>query len=196
MDDDRDHKSKKDHEGNALWQAVMRTVRPLKGAEKIAERAAGPTPELSPRRPDSRHGLAPGPDLSRLPLLVPGLAAPQGAADEAAPGGIDRRTADRLRRGKLPIEGVLDLHGLRQDEAQVQLTDFLTRAHRSGRRCVLVITGKGQRGDTAHEGGILRRMLPVWLARAPLADKILLHSPAQPKDGGSGAFYILLRRQR
>lgn len=196
MQDDRDNRPKDDrpkgdHEGNALWQAVMRTVRPLRGAGKVPEK---------PQKPVSVPN--PGPDLGRLHRAVPGLAAPQGAdggavsAPVSATAGIDRRTADRLRRGKLPIEGVLDLHGLRQDEAQVQLTDFLTRVHRSGRRCVLVITGKGQRGDTAHEGGILRRMLPVWLARAPLADKILLHTPAQPKDGGSGAFYILLRRQR
>lgn len=191
MHDDHTDTPKGDHEGNALWQAVMRTVRPLRGTEKIPEKAKKPA-----QSPPSR----PRPDLNCLHQATPGLAAPQqGDDDRRSPqaAGIDRRTADRLRRGKLPIEGVLDLHGLRQDEAQIQLTDFLTRAHRSGRRCVLVITGKGQRGDSAHEGGgILRRMLPMWLARAPLADKILLHSPAQPKDGGSGAFYILLRRQR
>jgi DNA-nicking Smr family endonuclease len=109
----------------------------------------------------------------------------------------DPRTAQRLRRGQIPVEGFLDLHGLRQDEAQEQLFGFLQQSAASGRRCVLVITGKGSRGVSAgSESGVLRRMLPVWLGMAPVAGLVLEHSSAKPQDGGEGAFYILLRRVR
>ena len=114
---------------------------------------------------------------------------------------LDRRTADRLRRGLLPIDGRLDLHGMTQDAAHRRLLDFIRRGHAGGRRCLLVITGKG--GDTAtaqawyeRPKGVLRARLPEWLAASDLAPMILRIQPAQPRHGGAGAFYVLLRRQR
>jgi DNA-nicking Smr family endonuclease len=111
-------------------------------------------------------------------------------------GGIDRRTLEKLRRGQMKLEAYLDLHGLRQSEAQAQLTRFLTDAHHAGRRCVLVITGKGTRNPQTGEEGVLRRMVPFWLEMPPLSPLILSHCPARQKDGGDGAVYVLLRRKR
>lgn len=91
------------------------------------------------------------------------------------------------------IEGRLDLHGLIQDEAYAALNAFLVTAQNAGRRCVLVITGKGR--SRASEG-ILRRRVPEWLGMHPLSDIVLRAIPAQPKDGGDGALYVLLRRDR
>jgi DNA-nicking Smr family endonuclease len=106
---------------------------------------------------------------------------------------VARRQAERLRRGLLPIEGRLDLHGHRQDEAERELADFLARAQAADKRCVLVVTGKG---SGKAEAGVLRRMVPLWLNRPPNRARILAFAQAQPKDGGLGALYLLLKRRR
>jgi DNA-nicking Smr family endonuclease len=113
-------------------------------------------------------------------------------APDAAPG-LDRRTAERLRGGALPIEARLDLHGMTQAEAHRALDTFLARAVEAEKRCVLVITGKGGRmaGD-----GVLRAAVPRWLNEAPNRARLLAFAPAQPQHGGAGALYLLLRRRR
>ena len=107
--------------------------------------------------------------------------------------GLDKRTAQRLRRGLLNIEAKLDLHGLTQDQAYLALNQFLSRAHNYGQRCVLVITGKGA---LSRGGGILRKMVPLWLNQLPNRKLILSFSYSRPVDGGTGALYILLKRKR
>src|SRR3546814_8216446 len=74
--------------------------------------------------------------------------------------GLDGRKAERLSRGKLPIEASLDLHGLRQAEAHRRLEAFLAESQAAGKRCVLVVTGKGLHKE---EGGVLRSAVPRWL---------------------------------
>ncbi|HEY9537976.1 MAG TPA: Smr/MutS family protein, partial [Kiloniellaceae bacterium] len=107
--------------------------------------------------------------------------------------GLDRRKAERLSRGKLPIEATLDLHGLRQAEAHRRLDDFLADSQAAGKRCVLVVTGKGLHKE---EAGVLRSAVPRWLNEAPNRSRVLSFDYAQPKHGGSGALYVLLRRRR
>lgn len=93
----------------------------------------------------------------------------------------------------MDIDGRLDLHGMSQAEAHDALTGFVLASHRMGRRAVLVITGKGLYGERS---GVLKSAVPRWLNEAPLRDRILAFQPAQPKDGGSGALYVLLKRRR
>lgn len=109
------------------------------------------------------------------------------------PAGLDRRSADRLRRGRMEIEARLDLHGLTQAAAQPALEAFLAKAQRRGLRCVLVITGKGRSGE---DPGVLRRMVPRWLAEPPNSTRVLALAPARVQHGGGGALYVLLRRLR
>ncbi|MEX2408640.1 MAG: Smr/MutS family protein, partial [Rhodovibrionaceae bacterium] len=111
---------------------------------------------------------------------------------------LDRRSAERLKRGQLPIEAQLDLHGLNQLDAQRALEAFLAAAQEAGRRCVLVITGKGGvgRAPAGGEAGVLRRAVPLWLNQAGLREKVLAYAYAQPKHGGQGALYVLVKRQR
>jgi len=98
-----------------------------------------------------------------------------------------------VRKGKLPVEATLDLHGLRQADAHYALAGFVERCHRDGRRLVLVITGKGTMREDA---GILRTQLPRWLNEPALRDKVLSLPPAQRRHGGEGAFYVFLKRRR
>jgi DNA-nicking Smr family endonuclease len=103
--------------------------------------------------------------------------------------GIDRANAERLKRGKRKIEDRLDLHGMTQAEAHRMLLSFIRGARLAGMRCVLVITGRGRIG-----GGVLKAAVPRWLDEAEFRPHLLAIATAQPRDGGAGALYVMLRR--
>ena len=160
----------------ALFRAAMKDTRPL------GPRRHPKAPYRPPRMPKA------------LPKAIgdhpPSIEPP--STDRPRP--LDRPTALRLRRGLLKLDGRIDLHGMTQAAAHRALNGFILRQRESGSRCVLVITGKGS--AATGEIGVLRANLPRWLAEPPLGGLVLGAVPAQPKDGGDGAFYILLRRER
>jgi DNA-nicking Smr family endonuclease len=100
----------------------------------------------------------------------------------------------RVARGKEAIDGRLDLHGLTQNEAHTALLHFLRAATARGARLVLVITGKGGRGDT--ERGVLKRQVPHWLSLPEFRALIVGFEQAHVAHGGEGALYIQVRRTR
>ena len=199
-----------------LWRAYTRQVRPLrerrneddvplyrcmpdkgkKDREKGAGMAAATTkrPMRTPR-PCGHSAAGEHPPSSRSRQDFP-AAPPRGSI-----AGLDRRNTERLRRGKLPIDGRIDLHGMTQAQAHAALHRFVQASALSGRRCLLVITGKGLRHGAsddmyAPEPGILRRMVPRWLSEPGIAGHVLAVESAARHHGGSGAYYILLRRRR
>ena len=176
-----------------LWRHVTGDVKPLARREKPparTEKTADTKPQhtqkaaaQSKRKAAARAESEPAsPRKPRAPELTPG----------ASPG-VDRRTADNLRRGRMTIEARLDLHGMTQAEAHGRLSAFIEGHQSAGRRCVLVVTGKGTRSAG---GGVLREAVPRWLNMPELRSRILSFTHAQPKDGGEGALYILLKRLR
>ncbi|MGO4839141.1 Smr/MutS family protein, partial [Rhizobiaceae sp. 2RAB30] len=100
---------------------------------------------------------------------------------------------DKLSKGRLPIEGRVDLHGMTQDEAYNLLLAFLRRAHDGGVRYVLIITGKG---SSLRSEGVLRRAVPHWLSTAPFRSLVSGHDNAARHHGGGGALYVRLRRRQ
>ena len=104
-------------------------------------------------------------------------------------GGIHARLKKRLGRGAERIDAVLDLHGLTLAQAHGQLHHFLGLAVQRGQRTVLVITGKGREGE-----GVLRRSVPVWLDAESSLGIVQGYDSAANHHGGSGAFYVRLRR--
>jgi DNA-nicking Smr family endonuclease len=162
----------------ALWQRAMRGDKPL---APRAEPVPIVTPAKPAEKPASLHkAAAPAPAETLLPPLV---------ADRFA--GYDKANAARLRRGKHPVEGRLDLHGMTQSEAHRALASFIRGARVAGKRCVLVITGRGRLG-----GGVLRAAVPRWLDEPEFRPHLLAIATAQPRDGGAGALYVMLRRTR
>lgn len=165
----------------------MRDTRPLdrqtSQPAKPSASPANPSPSLSPPT-----AASPPPEPARA--IVP--AVPLTAPRLPAPHGIDRRTLQRLKRGLVNIDSRLDLHGMTQEEAHRRLGVFLAHQQRQGARCILIITGIGERTT----GGTLRRMTPRWLAEPANAARVIAHSPAQKRHGGEGALYVLLRRLR
>jgi DNA-nicking Smr family endonuclease len=106
--------------------------------------------------------------------------------------GIDRNTDKKLKKGKMPIDSRLDLHGLTKVEAYETLKSFIERNYLEGKRNLLIVTGKGSREGT----GIIKKSFPIWIQEQVIIQYVLQFYPAQPKDGGDGAFYVLLRRKR
>ncbi|MEM6383324.1 MAG: Smr/MutS family protein [Pseudomonadota bacterium] len=114
---------------------------------------------------------------------------------------LDRKTRQRITRGRTPIDARLDLHGYRQHEARDILQSFIFRSHARGHRTVLVITGKGSRKRAlrphdppwAVGSGILRQAVPSWLAAPDLRFAVLSVEQAHAAHGGEGALYVRLR---
>lgn len=175
-----------------LWRRVAESARPLRhkrararaASEKIFESANEKT--APPSRPVPRAAVPARKPPAPLPALHPG----------AAPG-VDRTTATRLRKGEIAIDATLDLHGMTQKEAHAALLGHIARAHALGQRCLLVVTGKGGKPDKdGGTTGVLRVNMPRWLNEPPTRAHVLAFVPARPRDGGEGAFYVLLRRLR
>lgn len=167
-----------DEDDQALWLNAMRDTDPL---DHHNRQPAGA------RTPPARKNTL---DEARI---VPSPALPK-AQD------MDRRTEERFRQGRMAIEARLDLHGLTLVEAHTALQQFIRLQYASGARCLLVITGKGERPDTKpwYEGtrGQIKRNMQQWLAEDALRPMILSVAPARQNHGGQGAFYVLLRRRR
>ena len=118
----------------------------------------------------------------------------------ATPVQMDRKAIARMKRGKVAPEGRIDLHGLTLDRAHPALVRFILTAQASGKRLVLVITGKGkpadQPGPIPVPHGVIKHQVPHWLLTPPLAQAVLQISPAHARHGGAGALYVYLRRPR
>ncbi|MBL4768447.1 MAG: Smr/MutS family protein [Rhodobacteraceae bacterium] len=113
---------------------------------------------------------------------------------------MDRKAFGRMKRGKLRPEGRIDLHGMTLERAHPTLTRFILSAQASGKRLVLVITGKGRQSADhnimSSPRGILRSQLPHWLSSPPLAQAVMQVSEAHVSHGGGGAYYVYLRKGR
>jgi DNA-nicking Smr family endonuclease len=174
-----------------LFAREMASVRPL--SAEARQRVAPPPPEG--RRPITDEDAE---ALAELSDLVTGggpfdLA---GSVEfiEGAAAGVDRRLVRKLRAGDFAYQAHIDLHGMTAEEARAAVDQFLTRAHQQGQRCVLIIHGRGL--NSKDHVPVLKTRLANWLARGSWARLVLAFTSARPVDGGVGALYVLLRRQR
>ena len=191
-----------------LWTAVAATVDPLrrKGLLKLGNtplplpdpvRGAGSAaPEGGAGQPDRRSGQRPQqPARTFLPPYQAPLP-PSAAPDKA----VDPSIRKKPGRGRMEIDGRIDLHDMTQDQARAALHRFVQGKSAQGARTLLVITGKGLRSEddyiAAMTGrGILRTMLPIWLNEPTLAPLVSGWSAAARGHGGEGAWYVRLRRR-
>ncbi|MEM7240457.1 MAG: Smr/MutS family protein [Pseudomonadota bacterium] len=195
----------------ALWKRVISDTTPL-WPSTGGEQSPDATSEKTPRREDRPAPLRPTHDRPvkiAKPQVRPLRAAVQTDFPDSAPRpvgkpepGLDRRTADRLRRGERAPEARLDLHGMTSERAHHALNGFLARVLSQNLRCVLVITGKGGRHTSEEaafmrpETGILRQAVPRWLRSGPYATSIVGIFEAHIRHGGQGALYVYLKKAR
>jgi DNA-nicking Smr family endonuclease len=102
--------------------------------------------------------------------------------------GIGSDVVARLRRGHWAIQGEIDLHGLRREEARATLAEFLAEAMRRGWRCLRVVHGKGL-GSPGREP-VLKAKVQRWLAQS---HAVIAFAQASAPQGGAGALVVLLR---
>lgn len=169
-----------------LWAHVARQVTPLPGRHL-------PEPEEMETPP--APAPAPAPPARRLPVLPPWSPPPQVHHGVPPLAPLERRMRQRVSRGLKPVDGAIDLHGLRQGEAHAALLAFIHRAQASGASLVVVVTGKGAPGLDP-ERGVLRRLVPHWLADPSVRRLVVGFETAGAGHGGDGALYVRIRRQR
>jgi DNA-nicking Smr family endonuclease len=170
-----------------LWEKVAEQAKPLRRHPQASA-------EIQPQ-PEAPRGT------KRQTPAPPRKAEPAVAPNPPPPGAIDRRLTQRLGRGLRPVEARIDLHGMRQGEAQEALYDFLARSQARGFGLVLAITGKGSVTAREEAGfmpdrdiGILRRALPQWLGLPRFRPLVVGFTPAHRRHGGEGAVYVQIRR--
>jgi DNA-nicking Smr family endonuclease len=170
-------------------------ARATSGVTKV-ERGADTAP---PPPPPAPNGAFFHPDLEAidaLRALVSGDA-PFDLSDsdefiEGRVSGMDAGIVRKLRRGEFAVQGHIDLHGMTREEAKGAVEAFLRASRQAGKRCVLVVHGRGL--HSKDQLPILKDSLRTWLATARFGRQVLAFATARPVDGGAGAIYVLLRR--
>ena len=186
-------------EERALWARVMATVKPMPGREPVKPEkplpfrggvGGGAVPQAT--RPIARPHPTPSPEGE-------GLRKTKTAPPTPTPGTtLDGRWDKRLSRGMVQPDATVDLHGHTLNSAYAMLDDALGRSIARGDRVILLITGKPPRPDSErpHARGAIRAAVGDWLHASRHADSIAAVRGANPRHGGSGALYIVLRRPR
>jgi DNA-nicking Smr family endonuclease len=172
-----------------LWeQAVAGVKRVDPGPGVAAPRAPPPAPEGF-WHPDYDA-------IDELRALVRGDAPfDLSDSDEFVEGkvtGLDPAVVRKLRKGEYAVQGHVDLHGLTREEAKAEVARFLRASRQSGKRCVLLVHGRGI--HSKDQMPVLKEALRSWLATARFGRHVLAFATARPQDGGAGALYVLLRR--
>jgi DNA-nicking Smr family endonuclease len=173
-------------EGEALWEAVKKTIKPLRkiaaSAGSKSDKHPAKIEKNPPHSPKQKQPVvtAPSPRISSLPPLA-----------SLAP-----RERNRIARGSTGIEARLDLHGYKLAQAKDRLLQFLEQAQAREKSLVLVITGKGTFAPQGMERGVLRREMPLWLSLPEFRALVIGFEPASPTHGGAGALYVRVRRRR
>lgn len=185
-------------EERALWSRVAKSVKPISEDRLRSLEESEPGLRAAPK-PPSQTSM----DTSARAYGsgIPASPNTRSAIPYAPPTPHDRAGEKRVRRGRLEIDGRIDLHGLTQDQALRSLRHFLQMAHAGGYRTVLVITGKGFKSrdrdvapwEQVEEPGVLRRKLPEWLGLPEFSQYVSGYAKSHSRHGGSGAFYVTLR---
>ena len=172
----------------AQFLAAVGEVQPVRrGAQRVEPAKSSALP---PRTDEDAEVLA------QLAELVAGEG-PFDLADsdefiEGSLPSLDPQLLRKLRRGEISVQGHVDLHGLTRDEARSALERFLLASRQAGKRCVLVVHGRGLHSKDRIP--VLKASVQLWLTRGRIARWVLAFTTARPHDGGSGAVYVLLRR--
>jgi DNA-nicking Smr family endonuclease len=173
-----------------LWSVAVDGATPL--ADRSARVKPGPQ-RLSVARPELDPDLEAYDELRALVTgEVPFDIADSDEFIEGHARGLDPRVVRKLRRGEFAVQGHVDLHGMLKEEAKSQLEAFLAQARQQGKRCVLVVHGRGL--HSKDQVPVLKEALKRWMHTGRFARHVLGFSTARPHDGGAGAVYVLLKR--
>jgi len=170
-----------------LFSRAMQDVAPLHGKGR----------EVAPPPLRSSRSVTPATNNSFRELLEKSIEFDLESTHEYIQGyirGLDQKTFRKLKAGSFSVEAHLDLHGHTLDQARISFLDFMRDTYLQGIRCVLLIPGRGKNSPLGT--GILRQGVQSWLTRDPVKRIVLAFCTAQPRHGGAGAVYVLLRKNK
>jgi DNA-nicking Smr family endonuclease len=166
-----------------LFARTVGPVTPLKPHDRSAPSRPKPAPHPKQRKLDEaavlREALSDEFDVESL------LETDEALSFRRA--GIGPEVVRKLRRGGWAIQGQVDLHGLRRDDARERLGAFLREAVKQGWRCVRVVHGKGH-GSPGRQP-VLKGKVRAWLVQK---GEVLAFTQARASEGGAGALIVLL----
>lgn len=165
---------------DAAWQEAVKGIKPLNSSKVVSS-------------PKKKSPPSKAKDIN-VPLKIYQHDLSLGTTAD-----IDRSTMRRFKREEFAVEAKLDLHGFTENKAYEAVNRFITSSYLAGKRCVLIVTGKGlphQDEDIFAPKGVLKDRVPQWLNQDNLKQLILSYIHPSPRLGGNGALYILLRRKR
>ncbi len=97
----------------------------------------------------------------------------------------------------------IDLHGYSLDQANQKISDFISQSYIAGINKLIVVTGKGLHSENeknpyvSKDLSILKYSVPEYIKSNINLMKIIYEiREANIEDGGSGAFYILLKKNK
>ncbi len=195
-------KRKLSEDDKELWRKVSETTERLNAEPfKPSEPKSSSLPIPKPIKVDAPR-IAPFKVGAKAAGRTPGHDLAPSISERVAqqPVKMDHKAYGKMKRGKIMPEGKIDLHGMTMDQAHPALIGFIMRSYGEGKRLVLVITGKGKSkqddGPIPVRRGVLKHQVPQWLQMAPVAPVVLQVSEAHLRHGGTGAYYVYLRRPR
>lgn len=173
----------------ALFRQSIGSVEPVrKGAVVVG---SGPPPQDAVRIRNEDDEV-----LEHLALLVGGAGefelSDSSEFIEGWARGLDRRIVQKLKRAEYPVQARLDLHGMTRAAAKTALERFVVDSRRAGKRCVLIVHGRGH--NSVDQIPVLKEGVQQWLSRGRMGKEVIAFASARPEDGGTGAVYVLLRR--
>lgn len=186
-------------EDKALFRAHMRSVKPLNEKTQRIKSQASAAPQKAPanrsRPPSSasQSSSQPTRPLANKEYFLSDFISDTVLSHTLlsyADSSITGKRFRELKNGLIPWEARLDLHGMKTEAARHTLCQFIQNQNQSNKRCLLIIHGKG-----GHEGAppVIKNLINRWL---PQFDEVLAFHSALPKDGGHGAVYVLLKKNR
>lgn len=173
-----------DEKDRLFWSDAIKEIKPIEQKNIL--------PEISKKLPiviHQRHHFAAKQEFSTYSK----------AFEDTKFNGIDKATLKKFKQEQFKIEAVLDLHGKREDDAFEKVEDFIVQNFAGGKRCVVIVTGKGglhQTDDVYMPRGVLKKQVPQWLNMPRIRSMILVFKNPSERLGGGGALYILLKRNR
>jgi DNA-nicking Smr family endonuclease len=174
-------------EGDKVFQDAMSDVAPLKREPRVGiDRAAGRDRDSSIEH--RRQAATELVERDRNPLAESAIQ-PLDAwfVLEFRRPGVQHGVFRKLKQGRYEAQSRLDMHRMSVEVARREIFDFIEESYRFGLRCVLIIHGKGER----ERSSILKGCVDHWLREL---EPVLAFHSALPRDGGTGAVYVLLRK--
>jgi DNA-nicking Smr family endonuclease len=182
-----------------LWAFTMRDAHALRRRGRIKKAPQWTDEALAYSPPAAEPNGAKLAASPQRPFPNPAPPAPIAAPKSPILADYDENERRRLSRNPDLIDARLDLHGMRQREAHGALRSFILNACARGYRHLLVITGKGtslerERDFLREERGVLRRLVPQWLAEPELRGFVVSYAVSHIRHGGEGALYVRVRK--